>query len=108
MIAKLFLEYNFKLNKNLIFSTSTFWHLFACGLVALTVWIAICLIMRYTLKLLLMYKGYMYEARGSGSKTSLKTKIWFVLVRGNYRSKALSKTLLQKIFSSRFSNIFEI
>jgi len=38
--------------------------------------------MRYTLKLLLMYKGWMYEARGSGSRVSLKTKVWAVLVKG--------------------------
>lgn len=37
--------------------------------------------MRYTLKLLLMYKGWMYESRGSGAKISIKTRIWGVLVK---------------------------
>lgn len=32
--------------------------------------------MRYTLKFLLMYKGWMYESRGKGSTVSKKTKIW--------------------------------
>lgn len=38
--------------------------------------------MRYTLKLLWMYKGWMYESRGSGSRVSLATKAWAVLVKG--------------------------
>ena len=37
--------------------------------------------MRYTMKLLLMYKGWMYETRGPGSKVSLGTKLWVGLVR---------------------------
>lgn len=41
--------------------------------------------MRYTLKLLLMYKGWMYESRGSGSKVSLATKSWAVLVKSKRR-----------------------
>lgn len=32
--------------------------------------------MRYTLKFLLMYKGWMYESRGKGSSISNGTKIW--------------------------------
>lgn len=35
--------------------------------------------MRYTLKFLLMYKGFMFETRGK--KVSMKTKIWAVLVK---------------------------
>lgn len=40
--------------------------------------------MRYTLKLLLMYKGWMYESRGSGSKVSVGTKLWGLLVKGKW------------------------
>jgi carnitine O-palmitoyltransferase 1, liver isoform len=43
-----------------------------------------CMMMRYTLKLLLMYKGFMYEGRGS--KISLKTKVWGVLVKCELRN----------------------
>ena len=28
-----------------------------------------------------MYKGWMYEKRGKGSKTSLPTKMWLICVR---------------------------
>lgn len=28
-----------------------------------------------------MYKGWMYESRGKGSKVSLQTKIWVVFVK---------------------------
>lgn len=64
------------------YSETTFWQLIACTLVSLTYWIIICLLMRYLLKILLIYKGWMYEARGSGSKPSILTTIWFVLVKG--------------------------
>lgn len=56
------------------------WQLFSCFVVALSVWITICLVMRYTLKLLLMYKGFMFETRGKG--VSLLTKLWAALVKG--------------------------
>jgi len=38
--------------------------------------------MRYMLKVLLMYKGYMYETRGKG--VSLTTKVWAVLMKGEH------------------------
>uniref|UniRef100_A0A336M930 carnitine O-palmitoyltransferase n=1 Tax=Culicoides sonorensis TaxID=179676 RepID=A0A336M930_CULSO len=57
------------------------WQMFASGLVGIFFWFLICLTMRYTLKLLLMYKGWMYESRGPGSRVSLKTKLWVVLVK---------------------------
>ncbi|XP_063699683.1 carnitine O-palmitoyltransferase 1, liver isoform isoform X2 [Culicoides brevitarsis] len=57
------------------------WQMFASGLVGIFFWLCICYTMRYTLKLLFMYKGWMYEARGPGSKPSLKTKLWVVLVK---------------------------
>lgn len=56
------------------------WQLFCCFAVALQWWISICLVMRYTLKLLLMYKGFMFETRGKG--VSIMTKAWAVLVKG--------------------------
>lgn len=64
------------------FSSSLFWQILVCIFTAFIYWVVICLTMRYTLKLLLMYKGWMYETRGSGSKTSLQTKLWAVLVKG--------------------------
>lgn len=42
----------------------------------LFIWLCVCLAMRYTLKLLLMYKGWMYESRTKGSKVSLATRLW--------------------------------
>lgn len=60
---------------------TTQWQLTACSIAGLMVWLSICYTMRYTLKLLLMYKGWMYEARGRGVKISLKTRVWGVLVK---------------------------
>uniref|UniRef100_A0A0K8TTA0 carnitine O-palmitoyltransferase n=1 Tax=Tabanus bromius TaxID=304241 RepID=A0A0K8TTA0_TABBR len=60
---------------------TTQWQIVACCLAGLIVWLTICYTMRYTLKLLLMYKGWMYESRARGSKISLKTKIWTVFVK---------------------------
>lgn len=57
------------------------WQVLMCTLVAFIYWIVICLTMRYTLKLLLIYKGWMYESRGSGSRVSFSTKAWAVLVK---------------------------
>uniref|UniRef100_A0A182SKJ0 carnitine O-palmitoyltransferase n=1 Tax=Anopheles maculatus TaxID=74869 RepID=A0A182SKJ0_9DIPT len=48
------------------------WQLAACSLAGLVVWLSICYTMRYSLKLLLMYKGWMYEKRAPGSKVSLQ------------------------------------
>uniref|UniRef100_T1GPK9 Uncharacterized protein n=1 Tax=Megaselia scalaris TaxID=36166 RepID=T1GPK9_MEGSC len=59
-------------------SNSTNWQIGACFLAGLLVWLSICFSMRYTLKLLLMYKGWMYESRAPGRKISLKTKLWGV------------------------------
>ena len=39
--------------------------LFACTVFAIAVWLAKALAMRYTLKMLFMYKGWMYESRGA-------------------------------------------
>lgn len=60
---------------------TTQWEVAACSIAGLLVWLSICYTMRYTLKLLLMYKGWMYESRAPGSKISLKTKIWSIFVK---------------------------
>lgn len=52
------------------------WQILSCFLAALINWLLICYTMRYTLKLLLMYKGWMYESRAPGSRISLGTKMW--------------------------------
>lgn len=44
------------------------------------IWLAIIMILRYTLKLLLMYKGWLFEGRTS-KIASLKTIIWAALVK---------------------------
>ncbi|XP_053693272.1 carnitine O-palmitoyltransferase 1, liver isoform isoform X2 [Sabethes cyaneus] len=53
----------------------------ACGLAGLFFWLCICYTMRYSLKLLLMYKGWMYEKRAPGSKVSLPTRVWALIVK---------------------------
>lgn len=60
---------------------STNWQIGACFLAGLIVWLSICFSMKYTLKLLLMYKGWMYESRAPGSKISFLTKVWSVAVK---------------------------
>ncbi|XP_031346630.1 carnitine O-palmitoyltransferase 1, liver isoform isoform X2 [Photinus pyralis] len=60
---------------------SLMWQLVACGLVSLTIWLCIIFTLRYTLKLLLMYKGWMYEARGKNRQISRGTKLWLSVVK---------------------------
>lgn len=48
----------------------------ACSLTGLLFWLCICFTMRYFLKLLLIYKGWMYESREKGRKVSTKTRVW--------------------------------
>lgn len=57
------------------------WQIIACIVTGFLYWIAICFTMKYSLRLLLLYKGWMYESRGPGSRVSLKTKLWVGLVR---------------------------
>lgn len=57
------------------------WHLVACTILGMVVWLTIIYTVRYTLKLLLMYKGWMYEQRGKGRVISNRTKIWFMMVK---------------------------
>ncbi|XP_056631727.1 carnitine O-palmitoyltransferase 1, muscle isoform [Diorhabda sublineata] len=58
-----------------------FWQLSACFLTSLVFWLTAIYILRYILKLLFMYKGWMYESRARGSTPSLKTRIWLALVK---------------------------
>lgn len=53
----------------------------ACGLAGLFFWLGICYTMRYSLKLLLIYKGWMYEKRAPGCKVSLPTRLWGLFVK---------------------------
>lgn len=64
----------------LSFRPSIGWQTVTCCLVGFLIWVSVILLMRYTLKFLLMYKGFMFETRGKS--VSLKTKIWVVLVKG--------------------------
>ncbi|XP_025421615.1 carnitine O-palmitoyltransferase 1, liver isoform isoform X2 [Sipha flava] len=60
--------------------TSFIWHLVSCFILSLVFWLILIYIIRYTFKLLLMYKGWMYESRG-GKKVSLTTKLWSIGVK---------------------------
>nr|XP_022908383.1 carnitine O-palmitoyltransferase 1, liver isoform isoform X1 [Onthophagus taurus] len=62
------------------FRTSTKWQIIGSAIVAGLMWLTVIYTVRYTLKLLLMYKGWMYEARGKGSKMSNKSKLWLLAV----------------------------
>lgn len=57
------------------------WQMVACSVTGLCVWLCIGSTMRYTLKLLLMYKGWMYESREKGKSISTTTKLWGALTR---------------------------
>ncbi|XP_049818762.1 carnitine O-palmitoyltransferase 1, liver isoform isoform X2 [Aethina tumida] len=57
------------------------WQLVACFLASLTAWLTVIYMLRYILRLLLMYKGWMYESRAKGSQISTKTKLWLGLVK---------------------------
>ncbi|KAH0948402.1 hypothetical protein HN011_002404 [Eciton burchellii] len=62
-------------------ASSIFAHLAGSFVVGLFLWLVVIYIIRYTLKLLLMYKGWMYEARGKDRKLSMCTQFWLVLVK---------------------------
>lgn len=55
----------------------------ACFIAGFLYWLLICVIMRLTLKILLTYRGFMFESRGKG--VSLKTKIWGVMLRSRLK-----------------------
>ncbi|CAG9816018.1 unnamed protein product [Phaedon cochleariae] len=61
--------------------TDVQWQFAACFLTSLVYWLTVVYIVRYILKLLFMYKGWMYESRGRGSQPTIKTRIWLVLVK---------------------------
>ncbi|XP_031847255.1 carnitine O-palmitoyltransferase whd isoform X2 [Nomia melanderi] len=56
-------------------------HLAGSFAVGLLLWLVMIYVMRYTLKLLLMYKGWMYESREKGTKLSNFTRAWTSLVK---------------------------
>ncbi|XP_037036694.1 carnitine O-palmitoyltransferase 1, liver isoform-like [Bradysia coprophila] len=58
--------------------SSLTWHLTACSITSFMLWLVLCAVMKVTLKILLTYRGFMFESRGKG--VSLKTKIWGVLL----------------------------
>lgn len=72
---------NLALIKNRCYRSSILAHLAGSFVVGLFLWLAVIYAIRYTLKLLLMYKGWMYEARGKGRKPSKLTQVWLLLVK---------------------------
>ncbi|KOX81081.1 Carnitine O-palmitoyltransferase 1, muscle isoform [Melipona quadrifasciata] len=56
-------------------------HLAGSFIVGLFLWLVVIYVLRYTLKLLLMYKGWMYESREKGANASRISKIWSTLVK---------------------------
>ncbi|KAG8222414.1 hypothetical protein J437_LFUL004873 [Ladona fulva] len=57
------------------------WQITACSLVGMGTWLSVTFSLRYALKLMLMYKGWMYESRARGSKISLTTRVWSCAVK---------------------------
>lgn len=57
------------------------WQIASIATAGLAFWLTVIFTIRYTLRLLLIYKGWMYEARGKGRRISLRTKLWVVLVK---------------------------
>ncbi|XP_076050360.1 carnitine O-palmitoyltransferase whd [Oratosquilla oratoria] len=53
----------------------------ACTFTGFAAWYGLFLVMKYSLKMLLMYKGWMYEARGRGRKISLQSRLWALGVK---------------------------
>ncbi|XP_011495602.1 PREDICTED: carnitine O-palmitoyltransferase 1, liver isoform [Ceratosolen solmsi marchali] len=59
-----------------LFSSSHLNDLIGCFIISLFLWLVTIYTIRYVLKLLFMYKGWMYEARGVGKSFSFATKVW--------------------------------
>lgn len=59
-------------------------HITACSITGLFLWIFLCVSMKLTLKILLTYRGFMFESRGK--RVSLKTKIWGIMLRSMLNS----------------------
>ena len=56
-------------------------HIAGSFVVGLLLWLTVIYVIRYTLKLLLMYKGWMYESRERGSNISKITRMWTSTVK---------------------------
>ncbi|KAK8405000.1 hypothetical protein O3P69_001522 [Scylla paramamosain] len=52
-----------------------------CSIIACGCWMGAIMFMKYSLRLLYMYKGWMYETRGRGGKMSITTKLWILAVK---------------------------
>uniref|UniRef100_A0A1B6CIN1 carnitine O-palmitoyltransferase n=1 Tax=Clastoptera arizonana TaxID=38151 RepID=A0A1B6CIN1_9HEMI len=55
--------------------------LMATSIISFALWLLIIYSIRYTLKLLLIYKGWMYEERGKNRQISKRTKLWLLAVK---------------------------
>ncbi|ENN80944.1 hypothetical protein YQE_02649, partial [Dendroctonus ponderosae] len=60
-------------------SQTIYWQLGACTLSSLSYWLSAVYFLRYSLKMLFMYKGWMYEAQNKSP--SLLTKLWLSAVK---------------------------
>ncbi|KAK7080790.1 Carnitine O-palmitoyltransferase 1, liver isoform [Halocaridina rubra] len=52
-----------------------------CTISGFAVWFGVFIFMKYTLRVLFMYKGWMYESRGRGRTMSLTSRMWFYAVK---------------------------
>nr|XP_045604832.1 carnitine O-palmitoyltransferase 1, liver isoform-like isoform X2 [Procambarus clarkii] len=52
-----------------------------CTASAFAVWCGVFIFMRYTLRLLFMYKGWMYEERGRGRTMSKSSRLWVLALK---------------------------
>ncbi|CAL4066368.1 unnamed protein product [Meganyctiphanes norvegica] len=52
-----------------------------CTVTGFAAWFGVFIFMKYTLRTLFLYKGWMYEARGRGRSVSWTSKFWFAAVR---------------------------
>nr|CAD7194400.1 unnamed protein product [Timema douglasi] len=57
------------------------WQVVSCTVLGIALWLTIIYFIRYTLKLLFIYKGWMYEERGKGRVISNRTKLWVMMVK---------------------------
>lgn len=56
-------------------------HVVCCALFSILLWLVQILFLRYTLKILFMYKGWMYESRGGKKGLSKISYAWVMLVK---------------------------
>ncbi|XP_037788959.1 carnitine O-palmitoyltransferase 1, liver isoform-like [Penaeus monodon] len=52
-----------------------------CTVSGFAVWFGVFIFMKYTLRTLFLYKGWMYEARGKGRTMSVASRLWFLAVK---------------------------